>query len=86
MLVRLSDIPEAELAGYELPPAHKKRRRASVGWGSCFRLEALPPTPGSLPCPQAPTVSVSNRKTDTTEGARAVVDTVYAFVNVFCAE
>ncbi len=46
MLVRLSDIPEDELAGYELPPAHKKRRRASVGWGSCFRLEALPPTPG----------------------------------------
>ena len=56
MLVRLSDIPEDELAGYELPPAHKKRRRASVGWGSCFRLEALPPTPGTaslfacMPC------------------------------------
>lgn len=47
VLVRLSDIPEPELAGYELPPAHKKRRRASVGWGSCFRLEALPPTPGT---------------------------------------
>ncbi len=47
VLVRLSDIPEDELAGYELPPAHKKRRRASVGWGSCFRLEALPPTPGT---------------------------------------
>ena len=44
MLVRLSNVPEAELAGYELPPAHKKRRRASVGPGSCFRLEALPPT------------------------------------------
>lgn len=48
VLVRLSDIPEDELAGYDLPPAHKKRRRASVGRGSCFRLEALPPTPGEL--------------------------------------
>ena len=47
-MVRLSDIPKEELEHYELPPAHKKRRRASVGWGSCFRLEALPPTLGNL--------------------------------------
>ena len=47
-MVRLSDIPKEELEHYELPPAHRRRRRASVGWGSCFRLEALPPTVGNL--------------------------------------
>ena len=53
MLVRLSDISEAELERYgPLPPAHKKRRRASVGLGSCFRLEALPPTAGDCPISQ----------------------------------
>ena len=47
MLARLSNLSDAEVELYgPLPPAHKKRRRATIGSGSCFRLEPLPPGPG----------------------------------------
>ena len=47
VLARLSNLSDAEVELYgPLPPAHKKRRRATIGSGSCFRLEPLPPGPG----------------------------------------
>ena len=58
MLARLSNLSDAEVELYgPLPPAHRKRRRATIGSGSCFRLEPLPPGPGDHhhPSLQTPT-------------------------------
>ena len=47
LLVGLTNMTEEEVAKIgALPDGHERRRRATIGTGSCFRVEALPPTVG----------------------------------------
>ncbi|EIE25652.1 hypothetical protein COCSUDRAFT_60664 [Coccomyxa subellipsoidea C-169] len=48
LLISLTNMTEEEIARIGvLPDGHERRRRAIIGTGSCFRVEALPPTAGT---------------------------------------
>ena len=50
LLLSLTNMTEEEIARKGvLPDGHERRRRAIIGTGSCFRVEALPPTAGMPP-------------------------------------